>query len=149
VTRDASQRSKPAVRLRARTDGTANGSDPSAMLPRGIIVLLGLAGVVITVAGLRGIADLLAPVFLALMLTVTASPLATWLRGRGAPVWVAMAATVTAVYAVLLGLGAAMIVSVSKLVELLPTYQSQFAALKADLVAALGNLGISANQLNR
>ena len=34
-----------------------------------------MAGAVVTVAGMRSVADILGPVFLALMLTVTASPL--------------------------------------------------------------------------
>jgi AI-2 transport protein TqsA len=121
---------------------------PPALLPRGVIVLLGIAGVVITVAGLRGVAHLIAPVFLALMLTVTVSPLSVWLRGRGAPIWVAMLTTVTVVYVGLFALGTAMVVSVAKLLELLPTYQTQFASLQADLVSALSNFGISEAQLN-
>lgn len=125
---------------------TSSGPPP-AILPRGVIVLLGIAGIVITVAGLRGVAHLIAPVFLALMLTVTVSPLSVWLRRRRAPVWVAMLTTVTVVYVVLFGLGTAMVVSVAKLLELMPTYQAQFAALQADLASALSHLGISESQL--
>ncbi|MEU4221837.1 AI-2E family transporter [Actinoplanes sp. NPDC026623] len=120
---------------------------PPAVLPRGVIVLLGIAGIVITVAGLRGVAHLIAPVFLALMLTVTVSPLSVWLRRHRAPVWVAMLTTVTVVYVVLFGLGTAMVVSVAKLLELMPTYQAQFDSLQADLASALSNLGISESQL--
>ena len=36
----------------------------------------------------------------------------------------------------------------AQLIDLLPTYQSQFAALQADLVAALSKLGISEPQLS-
>ncbi|GID93794.1 AI-2E family transporter [Amorphoplanes digitatis] len=122
-------------------------AEPPAALPRGVIVLLGIAGVVIAVAGLRGVAHLIAPVFLALMLTVTVSPLSEWLRRHGSPVWVAMLATVTVVYVVLFGLGAAMVVSVAQLIDLLPTYQTQFADLQADIVSALSRLGISESQL--
>lgn len=149
MNRVVSHRSKQAMRLRTRGNGTAGLAEPPAVLPRGIIVLLGIAGIVITVAGLRGIADLLAPVFLALMLTVAVSPLGTWLRNHGTPVWLAMAANVTTVYVVLFALGGALIVSVAQLIDLLPTYQSQFTALQADLVAALTNLGISEAQLTQ
>ncbi|MEU7907628.1 AI-2E family transporter [Actinoplanes sp. NPDC049118] len=126
--------------------GAAEG--PPAVLPRGVTVLLGIAGVVIAVAGLRGVAHLIAPVFLALMLTVTVSPLSVWLRRHGAPVWVAMLTTVTVVYVVLFGLGTAMAVSVAQLIDLLPTYQAQFTQLQADLVSALSRLGISEAQLS-
>jgi hypothetical protein len=71
-----------AGRLRGWSDGAipARGLGPAGAggteaLPRGVVVLLGLACTVVAVAGLTSIADILAPVFLALMLTVTASPL--------------------------------------------------------------------------
>jgi predicted PurR-regulated permease PerM len=118
-----------------------------AAFPRGVIVLLGAAGATVTVAGLQAVADILAPVFLALMLTVTVSPLSGWFRRHGAPTWVAMLATVITVYCILAVLGGAMIVSVARLIELMPTYQSQFAALRADLVQSLAGLGINESQL--
>src|SRR4051794_33825355 len=94
VTRESAQYRRALVRVRSRHDGAVAGELPGAgngagLLPRGVIVLLGLAGAVVTVAGLQSVADLLAPVFLALMLTVTASPLSTWLQRHGAPVWAA------------------------------------------------------------
>jgi predicted PurR-regulated permease PerM len=105
-----------------RLSGDVNG-DP--VLPRGVIVLLGLASVVVSVAGLRSVADIIGPVVLALMLTVTASPLSTWLRRHGAPAWVAAAALLATVYTVLAALGVALVLSVTRLVDLMPQYQSQ------------------------
>ena len=138
------------MRLRGRPDGAAPvsqlGSGTEA-LPRGVIVLLGLAGAVVAVAGLRLVSHILAPVFLALMLTVTASPLGAWLRRHGAPAWAAALALVATVYLVLLGLGGAVVVSVSRLIDLMPQYQSQFAQLRADATAALTNLGVTTEQL--
>jgi AI-2 transport protein TqsA len=151
VTRRLVQYRRAPVRLRGRPDGAApvnhlDGSGTDA-LPRGVIVLLGLAGAVITVAGLRAVSGILGPVFLALMLTVTASPLGAWLRRHGAPAWAAALALVATVYLVLLGLGGAIVVSVSRLVDLMPQYQSQFAQLRADATAALTNLGVTTQQL--
>jgi AI-2 transport protein TqsA len=107
-----------------------------------VIVLLGLAGAVVAVAGLRSVSDILAPVFLALMLTVTASPLSTYLRRHGAPVWAAGLVLVATVYLVLFGLGGALVLSVGRLVELMPQYESQFAQLRADLAQTLSRLGV-------
>jgi predicted PurR-regulated permease PerM len=76
------------------------------------------------------------------MLTVTASPLSSWLRRRGAPVWVAAAALLATVYLVLFGLGGALVLSATRLIDLMPQYQSQFAQLRADVAAALGDLGV-------
>ena len=114
----------------------------AAGVPRGVIVLLGLAGAVVAIAGLKTVSDIIGPVFLALMLTVTASPLSAWLRRRGAPVWAAATALLVTVYVVLIGLGGALLLSATRLVDLLPQYQNQFAQLRADVARALGDLGV-------
>jgi predicted PurR-regulated permease PerM len=101
-----------------------------------------MAGAVVAVAGLRFFAEILAPVFLALMLTVTASPLSTWLIRRGAPVWLAAVSLMVTVYLILFGLVAALAASVTRLVGLLPEYQPQFAQLRADAAGALSRLGV-------
>ncbi|WP_328467665.1 AI-2E family transporter [Actinoplanes sp. NBC_00393] len=120
---------------------------PLPGLPRGVIVLLGTACGVVVVAGMRGVADLIGPVFLGLMLTVTVSPITEWLRRHGAPVWAAMLATITAVYLILIALGTALVVSIARLIDLLPQYQDQFAQLRTDLVNTLAGLGISEEQV--
>lgn len=51
------------------------GLVPIWSLPRGVIVLLGSAALIVTVAGLKAFADILGPVMLALMLTVAVHPL--------------------------------------------------------------------------
>src|SRR4051812_31063663 len=135
------------VRLRGRHDGAVSGrlldgaGNGAYAMPRGVIVLLGLACAVVAVAGLRSVSDLLGPVLLALMLTVTASPLSSWLRRRGAPVWAAATALIVTVYLVLFGLGGALVLSVARLVDLMPQYQSQFDQLRADVAQSLGDLG--------
>ena len=152
MTRESAQYRRAMVRLRGRSDGavlrglpTDAGSGASGV-PRGVIVLLGMAGAVVTVAGLRSVSHIIGPVFLALMLTVTASPLSTWLRRHGTPVWAAAAALMATVYLVLLGLGGALVVSVARLVELMPQYQSQFTQLRADVAQTLGDLGVDTQQ---
>jgi AI-2 transport protein TqsA len=126
--------------------GTEDGTGP-AVLPRGVLVLLGTACLVVVVGGMHVVAELVGPVFLALMLTVTVSPLTGWLRRRGAPVWLAATATVVTVYLGLFALGWAMAVSVARLIDLLPQYQDRFSQLRDDLVTGLGGLGIDADQL--
>jgi predicted PurR-regulated permease PerM len=136
------------LRVRGHGNGggrAATGAAHEAIgLPRGLIVLLGLAGAVVAVAGLRVFAEVLAPVFLALMLTVTASPLSTWLIRRGAPAWLAATALVVTVYVVLLALAAALTASIARLVGLMPQYQSQLADLRAGAARALAELGVDA-----
>jgi AI-2 transport protein TqsA len=110
-------------------------------MPRGLTVLLGTAAAVVAVAGIRGIAGILGPVFLALMLTVTIAPLTVWLRRRGAPAWAAVTASVVVAYLILLALGGAVAVSVSRLVGLLPSYAKQFDTLQSDVTTALSHVG--------
>jgi predicted PurR-regulated permease PerM len=135
---------RPALRLRGNANGAHRapaGADAGG-LPRGLIVLLGLAGAVVAVGGLRVLAEILAPVFLALMLAVTASPIGTYLVRRGTPALLAAAAMVVTVYAVLIGLGVALAASVARLIALMPQYQSQLDDLRADAAGALGSLGV-------
>jgi predicted PurR-regulated permease PerM len=112
-----------------------------------VIVLLGCATIVVVVAGLRGVADIVGPVFLALMLTVTVSPLTGWLRGRGVPIWLATGATLITTFAILVLLGGALVVSLYRLVDLLPEYQAQFASLRDDLARQLNSVGISTQEV--
>lgn len=133
------------VRGAARPSVGSLEAPPAAppALPRGVIVLLGLAGTVVAVAGMRAVADILGLVLLALMLVVTVSPVSGRLRRLGVPAWLAAVATVTTAYLVLIGLGGALVVAMTRLAELLPTYQSEFAALRADLADALQQLGVA------
>ena len=54
-------------------------------LPRAVVVLLGLAGGVVVIAGMKSVAGIIGPTFLALILTVAVHPLHNWLRRKGYP----------------------------------------------------------------
>jgi predicted PurR-regulated permease PerM len=120
---------------------------PSWSMPRGLIVLLGLAGATVAVAGLRGFADIAAPVFLALMLTVAVHPLQGWLQRRGWPTWLAMLATLASVYLMLAALGLALVVSIGQLATLLPSYQDELADLLDDIRTTLAGLDVGEEQI--
>ena len=125
---------------------------PSAMprepaLPRGVIVLLGLAGAVVALAGIRAFADVLGPVFLGLVLTLGVHPLLVWLRRRGVPEWLAVTATLLSSVLIVLGLAASLALSIAQLGSLLPTYQERFAALAAQLTARLAELAVGPEQV--
>jgi AI-2 transport protein TqsA len=120
---------------------------PRWPLPRGLIVLHALAAMVVVTAGLRAFAEILGPVFLALMLTVAVHPLMTRLRRAGAPMWLAVVVTLLTVFVIVLGLAASLALSVAQLATLLPAYQERFVGLIQDLVAWLGGLGVGADQV--
>jgi predicted PurR-regulated permease PerM len=106
-----------------------------------VVVLLGMAGAVVAVAGMRATAGLLSPLLLALILTVTVSPVTGRLRRRGAPAWLAAVVTVTILYLLLFLLGGALVVSMARLVDLVPTYQEELANLRGDLMDGLSAVG--------
>jgi len=124
------------------------GSPRSHALPRGLVVLLGLAGLVVTVAGIRELAGILAPVFLALMLVIAVSPVQTWVEARGAPRWVATVAILVVLYAVLIGLVLTLAVSVARLATTLPQYADRADELVVSLQQRLQELGIGAEEAN-
>ncbi|MDQ3764352.1 MAG: hypothetical protein M3460_23105 [Actinomycetota bacterium] len=119
------------------------GVDRVGPLPRGLLVLLGAAGIAVFVAGLRSAAGIVGPVFLALLIVVTIHPLQAWLRRRGVSGWLAAALTMLCAYAILLGLAAALVLSVARLAALLPSYQPQFTSLLNQGVAWLSKVGVT------
>lgn len=134
-------------RFRGRPDGFRIGSPvpgPPARqpVPRGVVVLLGMAGAVVAVAGMRATAGLLSPLLLALILTVTVSPVTGWLRRLGTPAWLAAVATVTILYVLLFLLAGAMVLSMARLVDLVPTYQEELSNLRGDLLDGLSAAGV-------
>src|SRR3954468_4964737 len=115
-----------------------SGRTAGAVLPRGLVVLLGCAAAVVVVAGLKAMAWLIAPALLALVVVIAVSPVRQWLRRRGVPAWVETSATVAAVYGVLLLFGLVVVVSVARLGSLLPGYLDRGRELLVDAAAAVG-----------
>lgn len=116
-------------------------------LPRGVIVLLGSAGLIITIAGIKAFADVLGPVLLALMLTVAVHPLPNWLRQKGFPSPLAVVVAVLTVWAVLGALVVSLVVSVAQLSSLLPTYADRFDELIAHVDSVLAARGIGSDDI--
>jgi predicted PurR-regulated permease PerM len=128
----------------------ANAGTPAAngWLPRGTIVLLTAAGVVLVIAGLHEIADIIAPIFLALVLTVAVHPLDGLLRRWGAKPWVALLLTLATIYLILIGLAAAAAFSVARLATELPQYKGRGQELVDNVSQWLSQHGIGSQQAN-
>lgn len=126
---------------------SASAEPARPALPRGLLVLLGTAALVVTVAGLRGVSDLLGPIFLALVLTIAMAPLTSRLRRRGAPGWVATVAGILGVYTVLVLLAGALTYAIAALAAELPAYADQFDSLVEQGAALLDRLGVDQRQL--
>jgi len=117
-------------------------------LPRGTTVVLTAAGAVLVIAGLHEIAGILAPIFLALVLTVAVHPLDGLLRRWGAAPWAALLLTLATIYLILIGLVGAAAFSVARLATLLPQYQGRAQELLDNASQALSHLGIGAQQIS-
>ncbi|GII05947.1 AI-2E family transporter [Planobispora takensis] len=112
-------------------------------------MLLGVAGAVITLAGIREVSSILGPFVLALVLVVAVAPVRGVLRRRGAPYWLLVAVPLTIVLLVLLGMAAILSVSVAQLAGLAPTYSSQFGDLVAEAQRLAAGWGVGTEQINQ
>ena len=127
-------------------EGT-DGATPH--FPRGLIVLLTLAGAIIVVAGLHVMASVIGPLFLALTIVVVVSPIQGAMRRRGAPSWLAaIALALTAfgvLFAILLALGWAAI----ELAGLVTSdeYADDLATARGDLADLLERFGVTGEEL--
>ncbi|MGZ4505657.1 MAG: AI-2E family transporter [Blastococcus sp.] len=120
----------------------------TAGLPRWLTLLLGAATATIAVAGLREIAWLIGPVFLALVVVIALAPVQSWLRRHGAPRWLATTVLLVLVWTVLLAFVALLVLSVAQLAALLPNYSAQAEHLINGVVRNLNNAGIVSGQLS-
>ncbi|MCR5976922.1 AI-2E family transporter [Gordonia jinghuaiqii] len=127
---------------------TYRADPPDWTLPRGTIVLLTLAGLVVAIGGIKAVASIAAPVFLALMLTVAVQPIPTWLRKRGFPRWAAFLTTVALVYGIMIGLFASLVFSVARLASILPNYDDKFNDIITDFQEFLTSHGVSQDKVH-
>ena len=126
----------------------AQPSQTSSGPPRAVLVLVGAAAAVIVIAGMRSIASLLAPAFLALILTVLAHPLRRWLH-RWLPSWAASAVCIAIVYVGLVLLALAVVISAARFASLLPTYADDFQRRIHDAIAWLDSVGVDKTRIDQ
>jgi AI-2 transport protein TqsA len=117
------------------------------VLPRGLLLLLGAAATVVVFAGLRAVSEIIGPAFLALVLTVLLHPVRGWLTSRHLPGWAASLVCILSVYAIIIGLAAALVVATGRFATLLPTYQDRFNQLVDDLFSKLNDFGVGDQQI--
>jgi predicted PurR-regulated permease PerM len=94
-------------------------------LPRIVLVLLVLAGLTITLAGVRATAGIVGPTMLALVLTITVHPLRRRMAGRGMSGWAVSLGAVAAVYLLLIAVTVSLAYGLAQLAVLLPDYAPQ------------------------
>jgi predicted PurR-regulated permease PerM len=103
------------------------------------------AAIVIVVAGLKAANHIVAPVMLALALVILFHPLRARLERR-MPSWVVSVILMIAAIALLVVLALAVVVSMGRLAQLIPTYAPDVDDLVADLGDGLSALGVGQDQ---
>jgi predicted PurR-regulated permease PerM len=130
----------------ARPD-PAVAPDPSG-LPRWLLLLLGAAAATVAIAGLRSIAWLAGPVFVALVVVIALAPVQNWLRRAGVPRWLATIVLLILVWTVLLLFVGLLVASAAQLAALLPDYADEANALLNSVVADLNDAGLVSGRLS-
>jgi AI-2 transport protein TqsA len=116
-------------------------------MPRALVILVGAAATVIVVAGVQGIAWLIGPAFMALIVVIAVAPAQGWLRRHGWPGWATTIVVILLVYAILLGLALGIIFSVARLATELPQHASAADGMLTSLTAQLAALGVGPEQI--
>jgi AI-2 transport protein TqsA len=131
------------------TDPAAAAATPQGGIPRGLVVVLAVMGLLVSTLALQQFSSILAPVLLALVLVIAVHPLTGILSRRGVPRWLAATVTLVVVLAIILGLAASVALSIARLGTILPLYEERFAVLLGELQAWLASLGVGPEQLHQ
>lgn len=115
--------------------------------PRALAVLVGAAALVIALAGVRSVGGILGPAFLAIVLIITMYPLRGWLVRWKVPGPVASLILLLSVYTLLVLVTLALVISVGRLVQLIPTYSDEINGYIADGADWLETQGVGSEQV--
>jgi predicted PurR-regulated permease PerM len=122
--------------------GSGLGGVPTT-LPRSIILLLGVVGVVALGTGTKAAAGIVAPSMLAFVLTIAVLPVGRWASKHRWPTWLGTLTALIAAYLILLIMVVGCVVCLVKFVDLLPSYASEASDLAKEAEKGLDNLGLS------
>lgn len=121
----------------------ATDSARPAMLPRFLIIVLGLAGLAFGIQFIQGLQTIVAPVFLALNLVVVVHPLQAYLISKRVPAIVAASITVVIVLALLVVFFALNAWAIAELVMVLPSYSHKLAQLYGEVIRFTTSWGLT------
>ncbi|RAX22555.1 MULTISPECIES: AI-2E family transporter [Actinomyces] len=106
-----------------------------------------IAVLVVVCAGMYYIGSLFGPAFFALTLVITVRPLVTWATRHRVPRPVSALIAILIIFAFVIGLFAALAVAILQLIDTLPEYSAQFAAIWDNIRALLERVGVDETAL--
>lgn len=121
---------------------------PRPVLPAPVVTLLGLAGAVVVLGGLRTAAGVAAPVLLAFVIAIAVHPVQAWLRRR-LPGWAAVTLTVLLTYTLLTAFAGALLLSLLQFAQQGQQYQAELNQLVAQGEDLLLEVGVGQEQINQ
>lgn len=127
----------------------ASPSARSSLLPRGVLILVGLAAGWLAISGMQAMAGLIVPVFLALNLMIAVRPLGALLDRLGLPRFLGALTMMLAVLVALLVFFGAISWAIAQLITELPRYGDQFNALVQRLLDLATKVGVSQAQIDK
>ncbi|MFF2272775.1 AI-2E family transporter [Agromyces sp. NPDC058136] len=121
----------------------------SAVIPhRNAFLLLGLAGLVVSLFGIAAMRDVFSSTFLALVLVICVHPVRRGLERRGVPRGISTLIVLLTVVLLLGGFVFALIISFAQFATLLPEYAPEFETWAATAATWLESLGVGQEQVN-
>ncbi|MBO3662344.1 AI-2E family transporter [Microbacterium stercoris] len=122
--------------------------DPAPQRAAGLpAVALWLIAVFVVILGMRELAWLIAPAFLALVMVILVHPVYAGLAQRGAPRALALTAMILAAFGILAALVALVLYGLARLATILPAYGAAALASLTEVTDALAHLGIGTPQI--
>jgi AI-2 transport protein TqsA len=111
-------------------------------------LLLGVAALTIALAGVRSIAEIVGPVFLALVITITLHPIRLRLERGRLPEWATSILMLVSAVLLLSVFAVALMVSVAQLAALVPQYAEQITEGVANAGNTLRDAGVKQEQID-
>lgn len=115
--------------------------------PQGIRMLLILASIGIVALAMREAASIINSIALALILSISMTPILNWLIRRGIPRGLALLIVTFVVVAVVVMMVVIVVVSLENVANTLPEYQDRFNSLIDDATQGLEKLGIDSTDI--
>ncbi|MDR2929761.1 MAG: AI-2E family transporter [Propionibacteriaceae bacterium] len=127
-------------------DEAVSGAGSSALIPRTLVILLGLAAAVLIIQGVQPIKSTLAASFMALNLVIVVWPIQQALS-RWIPRFLASIVAGLACVAILGGLIWSVGWTIAQLVGKLPDYSERFTELQHQLISLVNQMGIATDNI--